>query len=65
MILGNIIDNAFDAAAESKEKRVSFFVTDFGKDILFEVEDSGRGMKGAEEDIFKKGFSLKGNKRPF
>lgn len=66
VILGNILDNAFDAAAESEEKQVSFFVTDFGNDILFEVTDSGRGiLKDQEELIFKKGFSHKGDKRGY
>ena len=43
-ILGNIIDNAFDAVSGQEEKRVSFFVTDIGHDIVFEVIDSGIGI---------------------
>ncbi|WP_394186834.1 sensor histidine kinase [Metabacillus halosaccharovorans] len=66
IILGNILDNAFDASADSEEKRVSFFATDFGKDVLFEVTDSGKGIpKGMEEAIFQKGMSLKGEKRGY
>jgi len=66
IILGNILDNAFDAAADSEEKKVSFFVTDFGNDVLFEITDSGKGIpNGLEETIFQKGVSLKGEKRGY
>ncbi|UGB31246.1 MULTISPECIES: sensor histidine kinase [Bacillaceae] len=66
IILGNILDNAFDAAADSKEKKVSFFATDFGNDVLFEITDSGKGIPdGMEEAIFDKGVSLKGEKRGY
>lgn len=66
VILGNLLDNAFEAAAESKQKRVSFFVTDIGNDILFEVSDSGKGIPyGMEESIFEKGYSHKGENRGY
>ncbi len=58
-ILGNIIDNAFDAVNEREEKRVSFFVTDIGHDIVFEVIDSGIGIPAEKiTTIFQKGFSI-------
>ncbi|WP_283748540.1 ATP-binding protein, partial [Bacillus cereus] len=60
-ILGNIIDNAFDAVSEREEKSVSFFVTDIGRDIVFEVIDSGIGIPAEKiTTIFRKGFSTKG-----
>ncbi|GAB6615704.1 ATP-binding protein [Bacillus cereus] len=65
-ILGNIIDNAFDAVSGQEEKNVSFFVTDIGHDIVFEVIDSGEGIPvGKITTIFQKGFSTKGNDRGY
>lgn len=65
-ILGNIIDNAFDAVSEREEKSVSFFVTDIGHDIVFEVIDSGVGIPAEKiTTIFQKGFSTKGNNRGY
>ena len=59
-ILGNIIDNAFEAAYESQQREVSFFATDMGNDVVFEVVDSGPGIKADEiKNIFKKGYSTK------
>ena len=64
-ILGNIIDNAFDAVSEREEKSVSFFVTDIGHDIVFEVIDSGIGIPAKKSRPFSKGFSTKGNNRGY
>ncbi|PFK16551.1 ATP-binding protein [Bacillus cereus] len=65
-ILGNIIDNAFDAVNEREEKSVSFFVTDIGRDIVFEVIDSGIGIPAEKiTTIFRKGFSTKGTDRGY
>ncbi|MEI4619836.1 sensor histidine kinase [Bacillus cereus] len=65
-ILGNMIDNAFDAVSNQSEKCVSFFVTDIGNDVVFEVIDSGIGVPSENIDtIFEKGFSTKGNNRGY
>ncbi|HWO96529.1 MAG TPA: sensor histidine kinase [Bacillus sp. (in: firmicutes)] len=65
-IIGNMIDNAFDAVADQKEKVVSFFVTDIGHDIVIEVADSGKGIPdGQIPAIFNKGFSTKGTNRGY
>lgn len=61
-ILGNIIDNAMEAAREKQgskaEVKVSF--TDLGRDIVFDVEDNGAGVpKEWEKSIFMEGFSTK------
>lgn len=61
-ILGNLIDNAFEAVQEKKEEErlVTFFTTDLGEDIIFEVCDNGDGI--AESDmkhLFDLGFSTK------
>lgn len=59
-ILGNLIDNAFDAVKDRHNKQVTFFVTDLGNDIIFEVTDNGKGIPDAiQEQIFEKGFSTK------
>lgn len=59
--LGNIIDNAIEAAAAGpKPARVTLFMSDFGTDLLFEVEDSGPGIpKEIIDTIYKKGVSTK------
>jgi sensor histidine kinase regulating citrate/malate metabolism len=59
--LGNIIDNAIEAAGlGGKPARVSVFMSDYGTDLLFEVEDSGKGIpEKMIEKIFEKGISTK------
>lgn len=60
-ILGNVINNAIDAAMESERKEVILFATDIGHDIVFEIEDTGNGIdEKCVETIFEKGFSTKG-----
>lgn len=60
-ILGNIINNAIDAAELSEPKEVILFATDIGNDIIFEIEDSGSGVdETLNEKIFEKGFTTKG-----
>lgn len=59
-ILGNLIDNAFEAVINEEHKQVSFFATDVGNEIVIEVNDNGPGIR--EEIIpylFMKGFSTK------
>ncbi|UYY98708.1 sensor histidine kinase [Peribacillus frigoritolerans] len=61
-IIGNLINNAFEAVRENerKEKRVSLFVTDLGKELIIEVEDNGKGMSSdVTELIFRNGFTTK------
>ncbi|WP_079526291.1 ATP-binding protein [Halobacillus hunanensis] len=66
VVLGNLINNAFEAVAAQPAKDVSFFVTDLGNDIIFEIADGGQGLEdGVGERIFEKGFSLKGNDRGY
>ena len=48
-----------------EEKKVSFFVTDIGHDIVFEVIDSGAGIPAEKSRPFSKGFSTKGNNRGY
>ncbi|SDM28905.1 sensor histidine kinase [Sediminibacillus halophilus] len=66
VILGNLINNAFDAVKDCDSPEVSFFVTDLGNDIIFEIADNGNGLdKGAEYQIFHRGYSRKGNNRGY
>ncbi len=60
-ILGNLIDNAFDAALQSGgNAQVKLSMTDVGNDLVFEIEDSGPGIPSALTDkIFDRGFSTK------
>ena len=63
-ILGNLLDNAFEAAggAASPEHppRVRLSMTDLGRDLVLEVEDSGPGVPDTETDhIFEAGVTTK------
>ena len=64
-ILGNLIDNAFDAALHGEgEARVQLSMTDAGNDLVFEIEDSGCGVPPDQaEKIFEKGFTTKQSDR--
>jgi len=60
-ILGNLLDNAIDAAAGSPPPRlVELSVTSEGGELEISVEDSGPGIDpDAVEDVFRHGFSTK------
>jgi len=61
-IIGNLIDNAMEAVMKpgAKGKHVKIFFSDYGKDLLIEVEDSGVGILPEHQDrIFEMGFSTK------
>lgn len=61
-ILGNLIENALEAALVNKASKpeVKVFVTDLGYDLIFEVEDSGQGIPEDHIDkIFQDRFSTK------
>ncbi|WP_138419574.1 ATP-binding protein [Aquibacillus sediminis] len=60
-IIGNLIDNAFDAVMCRENRNVTFFALDYGNDIIFEITDNGKGLKGDIERLFERGFSTKGN----
>jgi two-component system CitB family sensor kinase len=60
-ILGNLLDNAIDAAAEAPAPRlVELTVGASGRALEIAVEDSGPGIDpAAVEDVFRHGFSTK------
>ncbi|MFC0274948.1 ATP-binding protein [Metabacillus herbersteinensis] len=65
-IIGNLIDNAFDAVVHQKEKRVSFSITSLGKDIIIEVTDNGKGIpEDVIDSLFSIGYSSKGVNRGY
>ncbi|MFV9834259.1 two-component sensor histidine kinase CitS [Bacillus stercoris] len=65
-IIGNLIDNAFEAVAEQRVKEVMFFITDMGRDIVIEVSDTGTGVPPDKmEAVFERGYSSKGMKRGY
>lgn len=65
-IIGNLLDNAIEAIANSINKRVHLKL-DYAEDILtIEVKDTGMGMTNSlQNKILDKGFSTKGNNRGF
>lgn len=65
LIIGNLIDNAFEAVYDVEFPTVKFFATDLGSDIIFEISDNGKGI--SEIDIpllFHKGFTTKNGTEP-
>ncbi|UTW11945.1 ATP-binding protein [Marinobacterium rhizophilum] len=63
-LLGNLLDNAFEATLAAQGKQVQLSMTDLGSDLIFEVEDQGTGVPVAErERIFQRGVSGKSGSR--
>lgn len=62
LIVGNIIENAFDALQNHKGERiVNLSILDFDKEIVIIVEDSGPGMsEDSKNNVFTRGYSSKG-----
>src|SRR3989475_7816489 len=59
-LLGNLIDNALDAAATSDGRWVSVSVTELDEELVVKVHDSGSGIPdGVDGQIFQEGFSTK------
>jgi two-component system CitB family sensor kinase len=61
-MVGNIIDNAMEACLmqNATGKQVSISMTDYGTDLIFEVEDQGPGIdSNLHALIFTKGYSTK------
>ena len=61
-IIGNLLENAIEAAQENitGPHTVKLSMTDYGNDLIFEVEDSGQGVDEKSVDLsFQHGFSTK------
>ena len=68
-IIGNFIDNAFDACISARslpkeDKKVSISITDYGQEIIIEVEDNGCGLpeQFKQKALLQKGVSSKRGK---
>lgn len=64
-IIGNLIENAFDACLESdKESFVKIFIYEDDKDIKIKVSDNGKSIdKNIRDRLFENGVSSKGKDR--
>jgi sensor histidine kinase regulating citrate/malate metabolism len=61
-VLGNLVDNAIDAANESGARRVDVSIVQATRSLTIRVEDSGPGLREDEvERIFERGWSTKGS----
>jgi two-component system CitB family sensor kinase len=65
-LLGNLLDNAFEATRlhlkqnTEAQRTIRLTMSDYGNDLIFEIDDSGRGIPIAEQQrIFEKGVSSK------
>lgn len=61
-IIGNIIDNAMEAARKKNAQQgiVTVSFTDLGNDIIFDIEDNGAGIPATMQDvIFQHGYTTK------
>jgi two-component system, CitB family, sensor kinase len=60
-VVGNLVDNAMDAAAEAPQRWVEVTVGLVDGDVEVVVRDSGAGVPaGMEREIFRRGVSTKG-----
>ncbi len=68
-ILGNLINNAMEASQcrQTTQPKVRIFMSDYGHDLIFEIEDNGPGVSDEMKNlIFHKGVSTKkGEKRGY
>ncbi|WP_413693317.1 ATP-binding protein [Psychromonas sp. KJ10-2] len=65
-IIGNLIDNAFDATQHNPEVKseVNVLITNAGNDLVIEVTDNGPGINPEMiDDIWKKGVTHKHDNR--
>jgi two-component system CitB family sensor kinase len=59
-LMGNLLDNAFDAVAEAPVKRVQTCLSVNGSGLRLEVADTGSGLPaGMAERVFERGWSTK------
>ena len=59
-VLGNLVDNAFDAVADAAERRVRVRVAGTDDALTIEVDDSGAGLDdGAASRVLERGWTTK------
>ncbi|MGI1657642.1 MAG: DcuS/MalK family sensor histidine kinase [Desulfitobacterium sp.] len=65
-IIGNLINNAFEAVKDWDNKRVELSIVYGEREVFIEVSDQGPGIAAAVlESMFIKGYSTKSNGRGF
>lgn len=65
-IIGNLVDNALEAAASAENKQVKLNLDYDEGELLIEVSDHGVGIpEEIKEQMFIKGYSTKANNRGF
>lgn len=65
-IIGNLIDNALEAVANSENKKVELNLAYDEGELMIEVSDQGTGIPDEiKEQIFIKGYSTKANNRGY
>lgn len=63
-VIGNLLTNAIEAMQEKEGGRVVLTISENWHAIMIQVEDQGEGLPlDAEERIFKRGFSTRGQGR--
>ncbi|CAG9622767.1 ATP-binding protein [Sutcliffiella rhizosphaerae] len=63
-VIGNVIDNAFDAVLGKPNPEVDIFLTDVADDLIIEVADNGSGISPTDlEQIYEQGFTTKEGKQ--
>lgn len=66
VIIGNLIENSMEAVAQSEVKKISVAIFDESNKIFISVRDTGVGIsEEVTEEIFKKDFTTKGDKRGY
>lgn len=59
-VVGNLVDNAMDAANDSPARRVDLSIVQQGRSLRIRVEDSGPGLDHGDVDrVFERGWSTK------
>lgn len=58
-VVGNLVDNAFDAVAGLPEPAVRVLVEETADGVTVTVRDTGHGIAGDAAEIFKQGYSTK------
>jgi len=62
-VLGILLDNAIEAAKNSKKRRITFMLTERKNEVSFEITNSFSGKKIDLDKIKEKGVSSKGKNR--
>jgi len=63
-LVGNLLDNAFDAVAQTEVRRVEIALDAGADELVLRVEDSGDGLpEHIREKVFERGWSTKSGDR--